>query len=689
MLSLEEFGAELQDAARMRAEAENEYTSVALLHELSERLTQAEEVDNLIPMMFEGSGTRGRKLAVHGFDLTDADDSIALAVFFDRSAANGPRLTQTDAKRCFETLENFLTDALSGEFERDREESSVEFQLAFDLRSRGRSATRYRLYLLTDLQMSDRVKGFPSSTIGQVPADYHIWDVERFHEVAASSSGREQLVIDLTEWSPNGIPALEVPGQDETFTTYLAAVPASLLAELYGRHGSRLLEGNVRSYLSARGKINKGIKTTILGEPDRFLAYNNGITATATKVALDHSGALTSITDLQIVNGGQTTASLFYVNRDEKPKPDLSAVFAQMKLVVVDAHEANEMIPQISRYANSQNRVNEADFFANSAFHIRIEALSQRTLAPAQAGVNYNTRWFYERTRGQYQNEIGKLSASQAKIFRLRNPKSQLMTKTDAARYEVSWRQKPHMVSRGAQLNFVAFAKEVVSEWDKSDAQFNEVYFKELVAKGILFNQVRTSISQSGWYESGYLANITTYTVAKLAREIDRQAPGSKFDFQRVWSNQQISDWTRETALEIGERVLAELLHPNRTVLNVTEWAKREECWNRIKDAPITLPTPFLAELEGSDRRASRARDAAAVQKVDDGIAAQTAVLAVSAQFWEALGKYARESRIGTAADFGILRVATTPGKLPSERQAARLLALKATAEARGFTGAG
>lgn len=685
MSSLDNFGAELRDSARMRAEAENEYTAVALLQEFSEQLAQAEEVDNLIPIAFEGSGTRGRKIAVHGYDLTDADDSVALAVFFDGAAAEGARLTQTDARRSFETLENFLGDALSGDFEEGREESSAEFQLASDLRKRGRAVSRYRLYLLTDLQMGDRVKGFPSSATGTVPVDYHIWDLTRFHEVATSSSGREQLVIDLTEWSPDGIPTLEVPGSDETFTTYLAAVPASLLAELYGRHGSRLLEGNVRSYLSARGKINKGIRTTILGEPDRFLAYNNGITATATEVARDESGALTSITDLQIVNGGQTTASLFYVNRDEKPKPDLSAVFAQMKLVVVDAHEANEIIPQISRYANSQNRVNEADFFANSAFHLRVEDLSRRTLAPTQAGVNYSTRWFYERTRGQYQNEISKLSESQARIFKLRNPKNQLITKTDAARYEVSWRQKPYMVSRGAQLNFVAFAKEVVAEWERSDARFNEVYFKELVAKGILFNQVRTAISRSDWYESGYLANITTYTIAKLAREIDRQAPGSKFDFQRVWSNQEISDWTRETALQIGRRVLAELLHPNRTVLNVTEWAKREECWNRIAGASVTLPAPFLAELEGADRRASRARDAVAVQKIDDGIAAQTAVISARPGLWVSLERFAKESRIGTAADFGILRVAITPGKVPSELQAARLLALKATAEARGF----
>ena len=42
------------------------------------------------------------------------------------------------------------------------------------------------------------------------------------------------------------------------------------------------------------------------------------------------------ITDLQIVNGGQTTASLFYARHGGREVP-LDDVFVQMKLVVVSA----------------------------------------------------------------------------------------------------------------------------------------------------------------------------------------------------------------------------------------------------------------------------------------------------------------------------------------------------------------
>ena len=218
-----------------------------------------------------------------------------------------------------------------------------------------------------------------------------------------SAQGREPLELDLREWGVPGVPALKVADSAGDVTTYLAAMPGGLLASLYRQHGSRLLEGNVRSFLTIRGKINQGIRETVMKDPSHFLAYNNGISATASSVEFD-DGSITRITDLQIVNGGQTTASLFYATQGRRDV-SLDDVFVQMKLVVVSPDEALEMVPRISRYANSQNAVREDDFFSNSPFHVRMEDLSKRLLAPAKAGVNYQTKWYYERTRGQYLNE--------------------------------------------------------------------------------------------------------------------------------------------------------------------------------------------------------------------------------------------------------------------------------------------
>ena len=182
-------------------------------------------------------------------------------------------------------------------------------------------------------------------------------------------------------------------------------VPGQVLRSIYSDFGSRLLETNVRSFLQARGKVNRGIRDTIAMEPERFLAYNNGITLTAEAVEL-HNGesgkVVTKLHGLQIVNGGQTTASLLASNRG---RADLAQVYVAAKLIEIEAGDVHdELVRNVSRYANSQNRISEADFSANDPFHVRIEELSRTTWAPALEGTQRQTKWFYERARGQYQD---------------------------------------------------------------------------------------------------------------------------------------------------------------------------------------------------------------------------------------------------------------------------------------------
>ena len=343
-MSTETFRLDLLNGANARATVEQTFTNEAFVAEVADHLAEAEEVEQLEVLSFEGIGRRNRKLAVHGFDLNDSDNSIALAVLHFDGGDNLSTLSFTAASARLKALQSFLEDSISGDFREGREESSREYQLSEDLRMRGRNVSRYRLYLLSDCVLRDTGKTLPSTEIQGIPTDFHVWDVRRLQQVRESLSGRESLVIDLTEWSPTGLPALEVVDSSSEMRTYLAAVPGDMLADLYGRHGSRLLEGNVRSYLSNRGKVNKGIRTTVAAESANFLAYNNGITATATDVATK-GGGIATITDLQIVNGGQTTASLFYVKREGRGTT-LDDIFVQMKLVVVEPEVSTEMISQ-------------------------------------------------------------------------------------------------------------------------------------------------------------------------------------------------------------------------------------------------------------------------------------------------------------------------------------------------------
>jgi hypothetical protein len=685
---IEEFYSDLMNTVDTRAEIENDYRSSSFLWEVSERLAEAEEVENLTVVHFSGAGEKNRRLAVNGFDLGDQDGSVALAVLVFSDDDEHRTLSSSEARKALLHLENFLDEAARGVFQDGREESGPEYQLAEDLRMRGRNVTRYRMYLITNTEMSSRAKAFESSERNGIRIDYHIWDLQRLFQVYQSTQGREELEIDLTEWLPSGLPALRTTETSNEVSTYLTAIPAQVLADLYGRYGSRLLESNVRSYLSTAVKVNKGIRTTVLKEPERFLAYNNGITATATDLGWTDDGrAILSVRDLQIVNGGQTTATLFYVRRDTKEIPHFDDVFVQAKIVVVQPDQAVEMVPRISRYANSQNKVSEADFFSNSPFHIRLEDLSRRILAPAQPGVNYQTKWFYERTRGQYSNEQRKLTAAEAKKFVATFPRVQVITKTDAAKYEISWGKRPHTVSAGAQRNFLAFAEQVAAQWESSDARFNEEYFKHLVAKAILYKRIRAVVAKAEWYQSGYLANIVTYTMAKLASIVETQAPGRSLDFDTIWNRQEVVPTIEATSLVVAKTVFGCLTDVSRPIVNVTEWAKRESCWDGVRAAPVSVTADFFDTLTSSERIAERKSVAAATQRIDNGIQAQARVLEIGPAVWESIRQFVMARRLATPTHVGILDVASgrRGRSIPSEKQSAVLLSILEMAQDNGF----
>lgn len=676
---------ELMNSVRTRAEVDNDFTESSFLNELEDRLVEAEVVGSLTPVHFSGRGLNSRRLAVSAYDMDETDDSVAIAVVHFEDGVDVATLSETEAKKQFTAAERFIEESLSGAFREGREESTEEYQLAETLRKRGRSVTRYRLYLLTNKSLSSRAKDFPSTSVNSIPVEYHVWDVDRFHRVFQSSLGREELTIDLTEWLPDGVPALHALSSDGATSTYLLVLPARIIAELYDRYGSRLLEGNVRSYLSNRGKVNRGIRETVLANPELFLAYNNGITATATAIELRGS-AIAGLTNLQIVNGGQTTASLFYTQRESKSAKQFDRAYVQAKLVVVSPELQQEVVPNISRFANSQNKVNEADFFSNSPFHVRLEELSRRILTPPKAGVTYQSKWFYERVRGQYVNERARMaSAAQEKQFGVTFPRSQVITKTDAAKYVVSWARKPHLVSAGAQKNFVAFASEASATWEASSESINETYFKHLVAKAILYQSVRAEVAQQPWYQSGYLANIVTYSIAKMADAIAMAGLG-EFDFDMVWQRQALSPATLPFLLQVARQSLDVLISDRRPVANVTEWAKREQCWTTLQALPVTLPPELGAELvDASEVRASK-RGARVQQRVDDGIQVQAAVLAVTRDEWLAIQKFAEQRRLLSPTEAGILSVVTrNPPGLPSERQAVRLMDLRQRVAANGY----
>jgi hypothetical protein len=671
------FEDELRDRIALRAEGSETFTRYAFAEELGERLEAAEVVFDLTVETLRCTGKNNRKLELLGFAEDSADDSLVVLVgaYYGES---GSVLNLTEAKKVFAAGSYFLENAVDGWLEDNLEASSKEYEYAHYIRRGFARFDRVKFILITDGVMSDRIKSIDSTTVAGKPASYSIWDLRRFEQLASSESGRDDIHVDLTKWLPDGLPCLVGAESAEHAQSYLAVLPGQLLADVFKEYGSQLLEANVRTFLSARGKVNKGIQATLAQEPDMFLAYNNGLTTTATGVEIEERNGATFITSLdnwQIVNGGQTTSSLAHYLRQDKAKT-LDGVFVQMKLVRVTAGESADLVSKVSRYANSQNKVSEADFFSNSPFHVRLEQMSLRLKAPAREGVQYGTGWFYERTRGQYENMRNVRSIADQRRFDLEFPKNQKITKTDWAKYVFAWDKRPHEVSKGAQSNFMAFAVEADKIWEEENDQIGDAYFRANVAKAIMFQHLRTAFMKSDAYEGGYLANIVAYAVSKFSYELDRQYPDARFDFESVWQRQGLSEQTENALMEIAGLMQAVLTDSRRPQSNVTQWAKQLACWESVVAAPFELPASIRADLVSRASAAVEARDARKERQIDTSFEAIGRVMKVQAAIWLAVRTDGIKAGLVSPTELGIVNQVSTRNSIPTERQASRLISV-------------
>jgi len=573
---------------------------------------------------------------------------------------------------------NFVLRALDEGFRDRLEESTAAFGLADLIAMRWPVVNKVRILLITNRVLSARVDGRPAEKIDGVPVTFGVWDLSRLHRYVIAGRGREDIEVDLVSDFGGGIPALRAHLTEADYEAYLLVIPGGQLASIYDRWGARLLEQNVRVFLQARGKVNKGLRITLENDPEMFFAYNNGITATAEVIETKESrdGLLvTKLKNLQIVNGGQTTASIHAAGR--KKDNNLAHVFVQMKLSIVDPETALDVVPRISEYANSQNRVNAADFFANHPFHVRMEGFSRRMYAPSPDGAFRESKWFYERARGQYQDARARLTPAKRKKFDLEYPRKQMFSKTDFAKFLMVWQEYPDVVSRGAQKNFAEFARIVGEDWAKESDAFNEMFYRHAIAKAVVFRSVEKLVPEQSWYEGGYRANIVAYAIAKIAH--DARVSRKAVDFDRIWQQQGISSAMESAFVAVTKVANDVLVSSPAAVRNVTEWAKQKACWKRMQEARIDWPAAWHRELISAGEQKDATMDAIKEQRVLNGIEAQAAVLNAGAEFWGQLLEWGTSRKLLSPIERGVLDVASAiPHRLPSEKQS--LIAMEALA---------
>lgn len=664
MISVKEFRQDFFQDIQSAAYASGCPYMDALFEVVGDHLVETGELETAERAFYQAA--RGIRIDGYGGDpLTSG--TLTIIILDSEQIDEEITLTATDMNAVFKRATSFVSKSLEPAFREGMEFSDPAFGLADLINTRWAKIDKIKIVLITDKILSSRVDGRSSEELDGKTVVHSVWDISRLHSLVIAGRGREEIAIDLEGDFGGSIPALNASSKNSTYDAYLLVIKGEQLAEIYDKWDSRLLESNVRVFLQARGGVNKGIRNTIENSPGMFLAYNNGVTATADSVEtvkIDGSLHISKINNLQIVNGGQTTAS---IHAAYKKKTDLSQVFVQLKLSVIEPDLASEIVPKISEYANSQNKVSAADFFSNHAFHIRMEKFSRGEFVPSADGSFRQTKWFYERARGQYQDQRTK--ATNTKKFDTEFPKHQVFSKTDLAKYQMVFLQNPDTASKGAQKNFAAFASHIGSQWDKNSESFNLLYYRESISMAIIFKATEKIVQAQPWYEGGYRANVVAYALSKIAFDLNNLA--KSFDFMTVWRAQGLDLNLQDAITRVSEDIHARLIDPPAGQKNISEWAKQQSCWEAMKKLKITYPEKFLEACQSLNERLDDVREAQQDQKGADGVSDYIMVVNAGAAYWKEVIEWGREKKLLSPKEASILQIcANLPNKIPSEAQA-------------------
>lgn len=674
---LGQFARDLQQDVFARADAaEDGALRVSAFTELMiEYLVDASEIDDGTACDFEGRGMR-----CSGWYLSEDGDRLDLFLSLPRLDGEAGTVPKADVDAAFRRLSAFLSRSLDGQH-RSMEAALDRYDMCRSIHDARNDLSHVRLFVLTDgVATIDRIE---NEMIGRIEVSSHLWDLRRLMRARSSGVDREPIEVDFGRMG-KPVRCIVATPPDAGYRCLMTMLPGDVLVEMYRQHGPRLLERNVRSFLQLKGKVNQGIRKTIIDEPEMFLAFNNGLSVTASGVKLvehgDGTADLLSASDFQIVNGGQTTGSIFRAWRKDSADPARLQVPVKITEILSDG-DIDDIAPRISQSANNQNKVNMADFSSNHAFHRRMEELSRSIWAPPAGGLQRQTRWFYERARGQYHDALAQnRTDAERRKWELIHPRNQLITKTDLAKYEHSWSQLPHIVSRGGQKCYLDFM-DVLEQ--RGNFEPDERWFERAVARAILFRQSEKIVSRQKF--GGYRANIVTYTIAWLSHHTER-----RINLDGIWATQELTP-----ALAGFVETLSHHAHDHITSppggQNVTEWAKKLACWEGFRDLKIEIPAAVKGELVTRDGARTAEGAHALEEQVSAAEGEQLArVSAVPSQTWFDLAAWAKDTQSlqpwQRSLSFSLGRAAGN-GKPPTRKQAVHGEKILTEARSLGFKG--
>lgn len=518
-----------------------------------------------------------------GYAMSEDADQLDLFVSLYAGVDDITPIPDSDTKAAAEQCIRFLTRCAQGRLASTMDESNDAYALTLTIQECYANLDQIRVYVLTDRQA--KAKNFKPRDVAGKTVKLEVMDIERLHRHWSEGKPRDELVVNFQEVTGGALPCIFIPGDATEYDYAMTVIPAEALRFVYEKYGARLLEANVRSFLSATGKVNKGIRDTLKETPERFMAYNNGIVIVADEIHLgnasDGSPGILWLKGMQIVNGGQTTASIYFTKK-KSPEIDLRRVRVPAKVIILRSErpaDEGELIEDISKYANSQNSVKLSDLSANKPYHVQIEKLALSTYCPDGIG-----RWFYERAAGSYNVMLAREGTTPARLRHLRDsiPTSRKINKTDLAKFLNAWDQRPDDVSFGSQKNFERFMATI---GEATESLPDVQWYKQMIAKAIIYKRAQ-SITRPRFRASQ--GNIATYVVSLLAAKL-----GPRLDLDKIWQRQDVSPELREQ-IGVWATEINTVLHETSAGRSISEWAKKPECWEAVRNAsyssPIAIP---------------------------------------------------------------------------------------------------
>ena len=585
-------------------------------------------------------------IKINGFSFDEDFSVIFLFVSHFENSFSIKKKQNDFAKNLISSCESYAKKSLDG-FYKQLLNGSEEKKLAKKIYENKNKIKKISINLLTNIYLPDTKKS-SSKDFNKIEFEKEIWDLERIDSIQQNDGERESISFSLSE--DFGIDPLQCikSSSSAEIDTYLTGINGKVLADIYEKFGSRLLEFNVRSFLQDKVMVNKGIKNTIINEPSKFVSYNNGISIIVDNIeAVNIRGDVIEIDEfngIQIINGGQTTASIHTVAYKDQDIDSVKKITVPLKINHLKRGNTHELSENITKFANTQNQIKQTDLTSRNPFNVEIEKIFESTKLPGE----HSKRWFFERMRGDYQ--VKKLKAFQdnqkKRQFMDETPPNRKMQKEEVAKMYMCQILFPYIASKGNQKNYFAFTDHALDIMKSK--KLNSSFVRNIISIFIIFNELNKIQKIEG--VEGYISQTSNYTLSYLFHRTN-----GKLDLNEIWNNQGVSSLLNKLlskwAIRINERI-----RKSAGEQNIAEWAKKKECWEDIKNLSLEIPNQIPYEFRNT-KFARGSNVSKSKEEINTADKLLKTIQSYSPKNLEDIYKTCREDRLITADEISALRV--------------------------------